>query len=112
MRFKCQCCGFERDFNDGEEAFHAGWDAPPHITGYVSCDLCPGVCAIGLESHSLAHAYWQVHGRPTEFDEHSFDNKRFGDVEFNKKLTDPQWQDDLMKKAREFIDKHTKESDA
>lgn len=42
MKLKCECCGFEQEFKDGEEAFQAGWDAPPHFSQYVSCNLCPG----------------------------------------------------------------------
>jgi hypothetical protein len=51
MKLKCQCCGHEREFKDGEEAFQAGWDAPPHFTGYVCCELCPGSWVVLGETH-------------------------------------------------------------
>lgn len=67
LKLKCECCGFEREFENGEEAFEAGWDAPPHFTQVVTCDLCPAsglVCGVG---HHKAHQYWKQHGRPKEF---------------------------------------------
>jgi hypothetical protein len=69
MTYKCDCCGFEQDFPDGEAAFHAGWDAPPYFTGYISCNICPAVCSpvFKLATHDKAHAYWAEHGRPAEF---------------------------------------------
>ena len=67
MKLKCQCCGFEQDFDSLETAFQAGWDAPPHFTGYVTCDLCPAVCIVAGLSHEKAHEHWQKYGRPTEF---------------------------------------------
>lgn len=67
MIIKCVCCGVERDFEDGEAAFQAGWDAPPHFS-HTSCDLCPGVCAIGMDTHHKAHAHWKEHGRPATFE--------------------------------------------
>lgn len=67
MILKCQCCGIEQDFVDGEAAFRAGWDAPPHFTGFVCCDLCPAVCIVLGASHAMAHAMWARDGRPTEF---------------------------------------------
>jgi hypothetical protein len=65
--YTCQCCGFEQQFKDGEDAFQNGWDAPPHFTGYVTCNLCPAVCVVLGLSHKLAHAKWQRDGRPSEF---------------------------------------------
>lgn len=41
LKLKCEACGVEREFKDGEEAFEAGWDAPPHFTQIVTCELCP-----------------------------------------------------------------------
>jgi hypothetical protein len=67
MNLKCQCCGFERQFADGEAAFEAGWDAPPHFTGYVACNLCPAVCIVLGLPHRVAHAMWAREGRPAEF---------------------------------------------
>jgi hypothetical protein len=70
MTLKCQCCGFEKEFADGEEAFQAGWDAPPHFSGYVACDLCPGsFVVLGMtDQHSAAHEKWKREGRPAEFE--------------------------------------------
>jgi hypothetical protein len=67
MNLKCQCCGFEQEFADGEAAFDAGWDALPHFTGYVTCHLCPAVCIVLGEPHGAAHALWARTGRPDEF---------------------------------------------
>jgi hypothetical protein len=67
MILKCQCCGFEAKFTDGEAAFEAGWDAPPHFTGYVCCNLCPAVCVVLRLPHEAAHAMWAREGRPVEF---------------------------------------------
>lgn len=67
MKLKCQCCGIERDFADGEDAFREGWDAPPHFTGYVACNLCPAGCVVLGKSHTKAHALWAKEGRPKEF---------------------------------------------
>ena len=67
MRLKCQCCGFEADFTDGEAAFQAGWDALPHFTTHVCCDLCPAVCVVLGLSHEIAHERWAREGRPKEF---------------------------------------------
>lgn len=69
MKLKCECCGFEKEFQDGEEAFQAGWDAPPHFTGYVSCDLCPGAWIVlgQTEKHAEAHKKWAQGGRPADF---------------------------------------------
>lgn len=70
MKLKCQCCGFEQEFKDGEEAFRAGWDAPPYFTGYVACNLCPGSWVVFGETakHAAAHARWEQEGRPAEFE--------------------------------------------
>ena len=67
MKLKCQCCGIERDFVDGEEAFREGWDALPYFSQHISCDLCPAVCIVFGASHAKAHALWAKHGRPKEF---------------------------------------------
>lgn len=70
MTLKCQCCDFVREFVDGEEAFEAGWDAPPHFTGVVCCNLCPAsFVVLGLvEKHAPAHEKWKISGRPKEFE--------------------------------------------
>jgi hypothetical protein len=70
MKLKCQCCGFEQEFTDAEAAFQAGWDAPPHFTGYVSCDLCPGSYVVlgQTAKHASAHARWAKEGRPRQFE--------------------------------------------
>jgi hypothetical protein len=67
MKLKCDCCHIEREFDDLEAAFWAGWDAPPHFTGYICCDLCPAVCIVMGVSHAIAHARWAENGRPSEF---------------------------------------------
>jgi hypothetical protein len=68
MILKCECCGFEREFATTDEAFDAGWDEKEHLPNWpVSCDLCPGVCAMGEVDHSEAHAIWERNGRPAEF---------------------------------------------
>jgi hypothetical protein len=64
MILKCQCCGFEREFADAEEAFEAGWDAPPHFF-YVCCDCCPASYLILGTDHSEVHERWKRDGRPT-----------------------------------------------
>lgn len=69
MELTCQCCGFKKEFPDGEAAFQAGWDAPPHFTGYVCCDLCPGSFVVlgCTEKHTAAHEKWKAEGRPMDF---------------------------------------------
>ena len=67
ITLKCQCCGIEREFTDGDEAFAEGWDAPPHFSQYICCELCPAVCIILGESHDIAHARWREKGRPADF---------------------------------------------
>lgn len=67
MTLTCQCCGFSREFTDGEHAFREGWDAPPHFTSIICCDLCPAVCIIAGRSHKKAHDRWDRLGRPREF---------------------------------------------
>jgi hypothetical protein len=82
MTYKCDCCGFKQNFTDGEAAFQAGWDAPPHFFGYVSCGLCPAVCAPSLgfgPTHVKAHAYWQEHGRPAEFNQFCVPDEHWGE---------------------------------
>jgi hypothetical protein len=78
VKLKCQCCSFEREFADLEEAFQVGWDAPPHFTGYICCNLCPAVCIVGNLSHAKAHAYFQEHGRPTEFGANCLPDRDWG----------------------------------
>jgi len=80
MKFKCQCCGFEQEFANGEEAFENGWDAPPHFTGYVCCDLCPAVCIVLGLSHTKAHAFWAKHGRPPDFGALCVPDDQFPDI--------------------------------
>lgn len=71
----CECCGFVQQFKDGEEAFEAGWDAPPHFTQFIVCSLCPTAGIVLSMSagnakdsmHKKAHAHWRDHGRPEEF---------------------------------------------
>ncbi len=80
MRLKCQCCDFEQEFKDGEEAFQTGWDAPPHFTGYICCNLCPAVTVVLGAGHKLAHALWAAEGRPKEWSfEKCCTDKDFGD---------------------------------
>lgn len=68
---KCQCCGFVKVFKDADEAFREGWDSPPHFTGYVCCDLCPGSFVVmGItHKHEAAHKRWAVEGRPEKFED-------------------------------------------
>lgn len=80
MLLKCQCCGIEKEFSDGEEAFQAGWDAPPHFYGYVCCDICPAVCIVLNAGHTKAHAHWEKHGRPEKFGTLCLTDKDFPDV--------------------------------
>lgn len=70
MTLKCQCCNFEAEFADGEAAFEAGWDAPPHFTRVVCCNLCPASFIVMRHTHlhADAHAQWAVTGRPGEFE--------------------------------------------
>lgn len=77
MIHRCDCCGFEQDLTSGE-AFQAGWDAPPHFTQYVSCPLCPALCAMELEGHVMAHTDWERNGRPVAFDERCLTDQDFG----------------------------------
>lgn len=78
ITLKCQCCGFEQDFLDGEEAFEAGWDAPPHFTTHVCCKICPAVCVVFGASHAKAHANWETYGRPKEWGPRCVDDKNWG----------------------------------
>lgn len=77
MNYKCQCCGFEQEFKDGEDAFHAGWDAPPHFSGYIGCNICPGVCIVLGLSHDMAHQDWKENGRPEIFNERCVADKHW-----------------------------------
>jgi hypothetical protein len=65
----CQCCGFEASFADAEEAFRAGWDAPPLFSQVTCCNLCPAsFIVMGQASrHDKIHKLWDSHGRPAEF---------------------------------------------
>ena len=56
MKLKCMCCQFEQEFAGAEEAFDAGWDAPPHFTGIVCCDLCPASFVVMGCTHEHAAA--------------------------------------------------------
>jgi len=63
MILKCQCCEFEQEFVDAEDAFQAGWDAPPHFT-LVCCDCCPAsYLMLGID-HGENHEQWKRDGRP------------------------------------------------
>jgi len=87
MKLMCQCCGIEKEFADDEEAFQQGWDAPPHFSGYVCCDLCPAVCVVLGASHRLAHADWEKHGRPDRFSVvRCGTDETFGDPDLDAKL--------------------------
>ena len=70
MLYQCMCCGFVKYFDNGEDAFRAGWDAPPHFTGYVCCDLCPGsFVVLGMtHQHEHQHKKWAKEGRPKAFE--------------------------------------------
>jgi hypothetical protein len=64
----CECCGFSQTFTDTEEAFEAGWDEGVHLPSWpICCNICPGVGAMGLVDHSIAHEQWKITGRPLEF---------------------------------------------
>lgn len=69
QNLKCECCGFEQIFENDEAAFYFGWDAPPHFTGYVCCNLCPGsFVVLGItDRHKGVHDKWTQDGRPEEF---------------------------------------------
>lgn len=85
--YKCQCCGHEQEFADGQAAFDAGWDAPPYFTQVVTCNLCPAVCALGAVSHKLAHAAWERNGRPADFDHNCAPDEDFvSKEEFSEKI--------------------------
>jgi hypothetical protein len=101
MRLKCQCCGIEQEFADGEAAFQAGWDAPPHFNGYVACNLCPAVCVVMGASHAKAHAYWEAHGRPQEFDVATCaDDAVFGDP---KLVAEAEAAAEVMEQVRKIL---------
>lgn len=69
MKLKCECCGFEQEYVDGEAAFQDGWDAPPHFTGFaVTCPLCPSSHLVLGISHEEVHERWKRTGRPAEFE--------------------------------------------
>jgi len=65
----CECCNISEDFIDLEKAFDKGWDAPPHFTGYICCDLCPAAfIMLGQKwKHIPIHKKWEKEGRPLEF---------------------------------------------
>lgn len=79
MLLKCECCGTEGEFRDGEHAFDEGWDAPPRFTGYVACNLCPAVAIVLKLGHTKAHEYWKKHGRPEKFGPTCFTDNRFSE---------------------------------
>lgn len=87
MKLVCDCCGFEQEFKDAEEAFQAGWDGPPHFTGFVVCSICPAVCVVLHKGHLLAHALWAAEGRPAEWSmEKCATDDDFGDPEAAKEF--------------------------
>lgn len=67
MIYRCDCCKFEQEFSTPDDAFRAGWDAPPHFNGFVCCNLCPAVCVVLGLSHTIAHEFWKDHGRTDQF---------------------------------------------
>jgi hypothetical protein len=107
VRLKCNCCGFEQEFEDNEAAYRAGWDAPPHFTGYVACHICPAVCVIALSgdpnfkntTHIHAHDHWKEHGRPEEFNQHCLPDDQWGKNETQFKET----VEVAEKKANELV---------
>lgn len=70
IRLTCDCCGFSEHFQDGQDAFEQGWDAPPYFTGYVGCNLCPGSYIVlgRTDRHAPLHEKWNREGRPEAFD--------------------------------------------
>ena len=88
MILKCDCCSFEQEFKDGEEAFQAGWDAPPHFTGYIACNLCPAVCIVLNLPHTKAHSYFSKCERPAEFNQFCLPDKEWakGEEAFNQTI--------------------------
>ena len=92
MKLKCQCCEYEEEFGDEEEAFEAGWDCLPYFSTHVCCPLCPAVCIVMGHSHNKAHANWDQHGRPLVFNQQC--------------LIDQNWNDDfdqIIDKAKKLI---------
>ena len=71
MLVTCYCCGIKKEFKDGEEAFQAGWDAPPYFHQVETCDLCPAAFAfVGTpKAHIKGHERWEKEGRPADFEE-------------------------------------------
>jgi hypothetical protein len=65
--YVCQCCGVEREFENAEIAFRAGWDTPPRFTTHVTCELCPAVCVVLGAPHEKKHKLWEREGRPATF---------------------------------------------
>lgn len=103
MKLQCMCCGIEEEFADGEAAFQAGWDAPPHFTGYVACNLCPAVCVVMGATHHIAHALWAKEGRPKEWThEKCADDKSIGDAKDKAHL------EEFIKRAELLKDKAVK----
>ena len=89
MKLKCQCCQIEAEFKDGEEAFTAGWDAPPHFSQYISCNLCPAICIVLGKSHAKAHELWAKEGRPKEWSlTKCGDDEWFGDPRKEEQLAE------------------------
>jgi hypothetical protein len=78
ITLQCQCCKIVKNFADEQAAFDAGWDAPPHFTTHVCCDLCPAVCVVLGATHSHAHADWEKNGRPQNFDSRCITDDQWG----------------------------------
>jgi len=80
IALQCQCCKIIKTFADNEAAFQAGWDAPPHFSMHICCDLCPAVCVVLGAGHEKAHAHWAQHGRPEKFGPLCVTDKDFGET--------------------------------
>lgn len=50
-RVVCACCGYSKFFKTGQEAFDAGWDAPPAFTQIVVCNRCPSAFVMLGKEH-------------------------------------------------------------
>lgn len=71
MKYKCDCCGIEADFETPEAAFEAGWDAQPYFKDHTACNLCPQFLIITDMTwrHVPIHERWEREGRPEIFDQ-------------------------------------------
>lgn len=66
LKLKCECCGFEKEFESNQQAFEAGWDDKDNFS-IVTCNLCPAsYVALGV-SHEAVHQKWAKNGRPADF---------------------------------------------